>query len=141
MNEFNDLNVGKILEDTDLEIELQSPDDEYTLIYSTIKIAKEIEEPTQFSRNYWLLVHSNKSRIDAPWDRYVYQNQKTLIENIIKFSKYKITRVSKGWTVTCNICGNKIAGKIWRNSPKNCEARIEKNKCEGELINFEYVPY
>ena len=83
MNEFNNLDIGKILEDTDLEIELQSHDDEYTLIYSTIKIAKEIEDPTQFSRNYWLWVHSNKSRIDAPWDKYVYQNHYDIFVQIM----------------------------------------------------------
>ncbi len=137
----SEFNIGEILKNTDLEIELQSPDNEYTFIYSTVKVAREIEEPSQFIRNYWLLVHSNKSRIDAPWDRYVYENHKTLIENIIKFSSYKIVRISKAWSATCNTCGNKITGKIWRNIPKNCEAKTGKNKCEGEFINFEYVAY
>jgi hypothetical protein len=112
--------IKKILSNLDLELILESPDQNYTFTYSTNIVAQEIEQPLSLSRNYWLSQKINGSNISAPWDEYDEIKQVTLVSNLIKHSKYRIKGIYSCWKITCPICKLDIEGKIWRNSPKRC---------------------
>jgi len=113
--------IKKILSNLDLELNLESPDENFTFVYSTNIVAQEIENPTDLIRNYRLYQKNNGSDINAPWDEYDEAKQITLITNLIKYAKYRIKGIYSGWQLNCPHCKTKIEGKIWRNNPKRCK--------------------
>lgn len=74
--------IKEILSNLDLELNLESPDENFTFIYSTNIVAQEIENPTDLIRNYRLYQKNNGSDINAPWDEYDEAKQITLITNL-----------------------------------------------------------
>lgn len=139
MNEI-DNKISEALKNTDLEIELESANGEFTFTYSTNIVAKEIENPTTLTRGYWLTQNNTLATINAPWDTYEHEKQVILASNLIKYGNYKLKSISNGWTITCPNCKKVIEGKIWRNSPKNCEngcgTEFKLSDKKKKLVNF-----
>lgn len=125
--------VEKLLLDHDLEIELESPDKNFTFFYSTNIVAKEIENPDTLTRGYWLLQNNISSIVDAPWDKFDHAKQVKLLTNLIWHAKYIVKGIYRGWRITCPSCHQVTEGKIWRNSPKNCESITSIGKCNGQF--------
>lgn len=121
--------IAAILKNNDLEIVFTSPDDRYSIVYSTSIVAKEVLEPTVWSRTYWLRDNKFGSESTSPWDPYVYEKQVDLATNLIRFAKYHVEGLYDGWTQTCPVCGSIETGKIWRNSSVRCEQLADSKKC------------
>lgn len=122
-----------LLRDYDLELTYISPDERYKLVYSTAIVAKDILNPSKFTRTYYLVDEYSKSTIVSPWDFYDEQKQGELIKNLLNYSKYKLVSIATGWKVKCQKCGSIFEGKIWRNSPKNCETTPDNRGCGSPL--------
>ena len=125
--------VEKLLLNHDLEIELESPDKNFTFFYSTNIVAKEIENPDTLTRGYWLVQNDNGSIVDAPWDKFDHAKQVKLLTNLIWHAKYVVKGIFCGWRLVCPSCNQVTTGKIWRNSPKNCENLTSVGKCSGQF--------
>lgn len=121
--------IAKILGNNDLEITFTSPDERYSITYSTSIVAKEVLEPTTWSRTYWLRDKKLGTETTSPWDPYVHEKQIDLATNLIRFAKYHVEGLYDGWTQTCPVCGSTEAGKIWRNSSARCEQLVDSKKC------------
>ena len=118
--EFTEDNIQNLLKNPNIELEFTSPDKRYKIIYTTSIIAKEISDPIDFNRNYYLYDTTNKSVMNSPWDSYEEKNQISIIKNLINIANYSVTRISKGWRIICPKCSNKFEDAIWRNSPRSC---------------------
>ena len=117
---FDEAKIQELLSNPNIEIELLSPDQRYKIVYTTSVVAKEIMSPTEFYRSYYLYDMVNKSIMNSPWDTYIESKQVSLSHNLIKFAKYSVTRISKGWKIVCPKCAIQFKDNIWRNSPRNC---------------------
>lgn len=127
--------VRELLDNKDLELELVSPDAKYYFVYSTNIVAKETEvvASEQLTRTYWIS-GLEKSTSGAPaWGSYQHETQIESVTNLIRFAKYKTLGVYDQWQQKCPKCGNVTSGKIWRNSPKSCEAKLDNKKCGYEF--------
>ncbi len=125
--------LSALLQDCDLELTFLSPDQRYRLVYSTAIVAKDILNPSRFTRTYYLIDETSKSTMVSPWDFYDETKQSKLLKNLLNYSNYKLDSVATGWQVKCQKCGSIIKGKIWRNSPKNCETSSDNTGCGSPL--------
>ena len=130
MRYLTNLESALLLEDEDIEFELESPCQQYVLVYSTRPIAKDKEHPTEFERTYWLEISGTNSVIVDPWDSFDLAKQQDLIHNLMDFAGYRLRAAFDGWQLDCPKCGHQTSGKIWRNSPKKCESMIQRKKCK-----------
>jgi hypothetical protein len=124
-----------LLRDYDLELTFLSPNGRYRLVYSTAIVAKDILNPSRFTRTYHLVDEHSKSTMVSPWDVYVEDEQVRLLQNLLNYSNYKLASIAVGWQVKCQKCGSTIRGKIWRNSPKNCGTNAENAGCGSPLTD------
>lgn len=113
--------IREYLANNDLEIELEDPNKEFSVIYSTSILAQESDDVSKLTRNYWINQNKTGGQISYPWGPYIYEQQCNLAANLIIFAKYKIKSITNGWELTCQQCGHKQQGPIWRNNPKSCE--------------------
>lgn len=118
--EFTESQILDLLRDPNIEMVLISPDKRYKITYTTSIIAREIAEPVNFNRSYYLYDSINKSVMNSPWDSYVEKSQTKIIHNLIKIANYSMYRISCGWQIKCPKCSTKFQDAIWRNSPRNC---------------------
>jgi Zn ribbon nucleic-acid-binding protein len=121
--------IAEILNNNDLEITFTSPDDLYSITYSTSIVAKEVIDPSSWSRTYWMCDKKVGSEATSPWDHYSHEKQIALATNLIKFAKYRVESISDGWIQTCPKCHSVESGKIWRNSSSKCEQLVGSKKC------------
>lgn len=129
MNENEEKYIASLLENPDIEFELESPNKQYVVVYSTRIVAKDIEKPSQFERTYWIDQAGAGGTLVEPWDAFDLLKQATLAQNLIRFSRYSLRGVFNGWQVVCPKCGNSMQGKIWRNSPKDCKSIPAAKSC------------
>jgi hypothetical protein len=134
MRNFSKLDVPMLLEDTDIEFELESPDKKFLFIYSTRIIPKKIQNPTTFERTYWLEQVGAGDDVVDPWDPFELSKQIILATNLIQYSGYVIRGVFNGWKVTCPVCSQSMVGKIWRTIPKNCKLIKKTKGCRYEFV-------
>ena len=113
--------VEQYLSNKDLEIELVDVNNEYSIVYSTNILAQESDDTSKLTRNYWINQNKNVGQISSPWGSYEYEQQCSLLANLLIFAKYNIKSISNGWKMSCKKCGHGDHGPIWRNSPKSCE--------------------
>lgn len=121
--------LAEILNNNDLEITFTSPDGLYSITYSTSIVAKEVLDPSSWSRTYWMYDKRVGSETTSPWDHYNHEKQIDLATNLIKFAKYRVESIADGWKLTCPHCQSVELGKIWRNSSSKCEQIIGSKKC------------
>ena len=129
MKAYSEDDISELLENPDVEFELESKDKQYVVVYSTRIVAKDIETPTRFERTYWLEQSGAGSSLVEPWDAFDSAKQKKLANNLVKFAGYRLRGVFNSWKVVCPKCGNSMAGKIWRNSPKDCKSILGSDGC------------
>ena len=121
--------IAEILKNKDLEITFTSPDNRFSIIYSTSIVAKEVLDPIVLSRMYWLRDNKLGNETTSPWDSYVFEKQIDLATNLVKFAKYHLEGIYDGWRQVCPNCHFVESGKIWRNSPARCEQLVKSKKC------------
>jgi hypothetical protein len=129
MNALDEHNIYTLLKDPDIEFELESDNKQYVFVYSTRIVAKDIDNPTQFERTYWLEQAGAGGTLVEPWDAFDVTKQTTLAQNLVRFAGYRVRGVFNGWKVVCPRCGNSMTGKIWRNSPKDCKSIPSRVRC------------
>ncbi len=121
--------IAEILSNKDQEIGLISPDDRYSVTYSTSIVAKDVIEPSSWSRTYWMRDNQLGIETPSPWDPYIHEKQVDLVVNLIKFARYRVEGIYDGWRQICPNCNAIESGKIWRNSPARCEQLVNSRKC------------
>lgn len=133
--------VRRLLENLELKIVLDSPDNDYRFEYFTTSIKdRETGEP-RLARTYRLLDLIRGGITAEPWDTYDLDKQTMLVTNLMRFSCYRVTKIICGWKVICPACGHVMRGKNWESSsqtcmaepPKKCRARID-DKCIVETL-------
>lgn len=129
MTQLDSFDISTLLEDPDIEFELESDNKQYLFVYSTRVVARDIENPTRFERTYWLEQSGVGSTMVEPWDAFDLDKQKILAQSLVSIAGYRLRGVFNGWKVVCPKCGNSVAGKIWRNSPKDCKSIPGKVRC------------
>lgn len=129
MNVFDEHDISALLKEPDIEFELESDNKQYVFVYSTRIVAKDIFNPTQFERTYWLEQTGAGGTLVEPWDAFDLIKQIALAQNLVRFAGYKVRGVFNGWKIVCPKCGNSIIGKIWRNSPKDCKSIPGRVRC------------
>ena len=133
--------VRRLLENLELKIVLDSPDNDYRFEYFTTSIKDRQTGEPRLTRTYRLLDLIRGGVTPEPWDTYDLDKQTTLVTNLMRFSRYRIAKIVCGWEVICPVCGHIMRGKNWESSPKTCKteppkkcrARIE-DKCIAETL-------
>jgi hypothetical protein len=120
--------IRGLLENEDLEVHFKSSTGDYSVIYSTSIVAKEVIEPIALYRTYWM-IDGKGSEVSSPWDTYQKAKQIDLATNLVRFANYEVVGVYSGWRLNCPKCGSVTEGKIWRNSPDRCEVLIDSKRC------------
>lgn len=124
--------VRQLLENLELKICLDSPDDDYRFEYFTTSIKdRQTGEPRQ-TRTYRLFDLVRGGVTPEPWDTYDLEKQTTLVTNLMRFSRYRMAKIVCGWEVICPACGHTIRGKNWESTPKACTAELPK-KCRARI--------
>ena len=112
--------VRRLLANLELKIVLDSPDDDYRFEYSTNSIIdRQTKDPRQI-RTYKLLDLRRGGDTPSPWDAYDLDKQTRLVTNLIRFGRYRISKVVGGYEITCPKCGHFMPVKIWESVPKKC---------------------
>ena len=124
--------VRRLLENLELKIVLDSPDNDYRFEYFTTSIKdRETGEP-RLARTYRLLDLTRGGITAEPWDTYDLDKQTMLVTNLMRFSRYRVTKIICGWKVICPACGHVMRGKNWESSPQTCMAEPPK-KCRTRI--------
>jgi hypothetical protein len=113
--------VRRLLENLELKIVLDSPDDDYRFIYFTTSIMDRQKKESRRIRTYQLLDLIRGGVTPEPWDTYDLDKQTTLVTNIIRFSHYRISKVVGGHEITCPKCGHFVRLMIWESIQKKCK--------------------
>ncbi len=121
-----------LLENLELKIVLDSPDSDYRFEYFTTAIKDRQTGEPRLTRTYRLLDLIRGGITPEPWDTYDLDKQATLVTNLIRFSRYRMTKVLCGWEVTCPVCGHIMRGKTWEPVPKTCTAKSSR-KCRTTI--------
>lgn len=136
--------VRRLLENLELKIVLDSPDNDYRFEYFTTSIKDRQTGEPRLTRTYRLLDLIRGGVTPEPWDTYDLDKQTTLVTNLMRFSRYRMAKIVCGWEVICPACGHVMRGKNWESSPKTCmaepprkcRARID-DKCIVEILSTE----
>jgi hypothetical protein len=132
--------VRHLLENLELKIVLDSPDDDYRFEYFTTFLNDRQTGEPRLIRTYRLHDLIRRGVTPEPWDTYDLDKQVTLITNLMRFSHYRVAKIVCGWEVACSACGHVMCGKHWETSPKTCTAQSPRicraridNKCLVEI--------
>jgi hypothetical protein len=120
--------VRRLLENLELKIILDSPDNDYRFEYFTTSLQDRQTGELRLTRTYRLLDLIRGGVTPEPWDTYDLDKQTSLVINLMKFSDYRMAKIVCGWEVICPVCGHVMRGKIWESIPKTCMAKSPK-KC------------
>jgi hypothetical protein len=124
--------IRGLLENHELKLVLDSPDDDYRFEYfTTFKKDRETGTPV-FTRKYRLLDLVRGTVTPDPWDAYDIDVQARILTRLINSSHYRIIKVIEGWRATCPSCGHIMNGKIWTSFPKVCTAKASP-KCRSKI--------
>jgi len=115
--------VRALLKNHELKVVLDSPDNDYRFEYYTTTFKDSETGDLRYVRTYRLLDLLRRSMTQEPWDAYELEKQTTLVTGLLKYSRYRISRIVAGWSIKCPSCGETIRGKIWESAPKTCTAK------------------
>lgn len=124
--------VRRLLEDLELKIVLDSPDDDYRFEYFTTSTKDRQTGEPRLTRTYRLLDLIRGGVTPEPWDTYDLDIQTTLVTNLMRCSRYRMTKIVCGWQVICPTCGYVMRGKNWESTPKTCMAESPR-KCRARI--------
>lgn len=124
--------VRCLLENRDLKIVLDSPNNDYRIEYSTKSFKDHLTGQSRQTRTYRLLDLVKGGIISEPWDAYDLDKQAMLVADLIRFSRYRLTNVFCGWEITCPVCGHIMHGKIWKSPPRKCTAQSPR-RCRAPI--------
>jgi hypothetical protein len=124
--------VRRLLENLELKIVLDSPDDDYRFEYFTTSIKDRQTGEPRLTRTYRLLDLIRGGVTPEPWDAYDLDKQTTLVTNLMRSSSYRMAKIVSGWEVICSACGHVIRGKNWESTPKTCTAEPPR-KCRAKI--------
>lgn len=124
--------VRRLLENLDLKIVLDSPDDDYRFEYFTTSIKDRQTGEPRLTRAYRLFDLIRGGVTAEPWDTYDLEKQTTLVTNLMRFSRYRMAKIVCGWEVICSACGHTMRGKNWESPPKTCTAEFPR-KCRAKI--------
>lgn len=134
-----------LLQNINLKIFLDSPNNNYQFEYSTNKIKNSTTGAIKYIRTYRLIDLTRGAEILEPWDKYNLKKQIELVSNLIKFSNYKISKITTGWMIKCSMCHTVMQGNIWDTIPKKCRGkepicrhRITDNDIEEKLLSYDF---
>lgn len=114
--------VRRLLENLELKIVLDSPDDNYRFEYfTTFTKDRQTGEP-RLTRTYRLLDLIRGGVTPEPWDTCDLDEQTTLVTNLMRFGRYRMAKIVCGWEIICPTCGHVMRGKNWESTPKTCMA-------------------
>ena len=121
-----------LLENFELRIVLDSPDNDYRLEYFTTAVKARQTGVPRLTRTYRLFDLVRGGNTPEPWDTYDIDKQATLVINLIRYGRYRMSKVVCGWEVTCSVCGHIMRGKTWKPAPKTCTAKSPR-KCQTRI--------
>jgi len=124
--------VRHLLENLELKIILDSPDDDYRFEYFTTSIKDRQTGEPRLTRTYRLLDLIRGGVTPEPWDTYDLDKQTTLVTNLMRFGRYCMAKIVCGWEVICPACGHVMRGKHWESTPKTCMAESPR-KCRAGI--------
>ncbi len=124
--------IRRLLENTELKIVLDSPENNYRIEYFTTSVKDRGTGESHRTRTYRLLDLIRGGVTPEPWDTFDVDKQVTLVANLMRVSRYRITKVICGWEATCPVCGHNMRGKIWDSVPKSCPAQNPR-KCRTTI--------
>lgn len=124
--------VRALLENDELRVVLDSPNDDYRFEYYTTIVKDRKSGEGRRVRTYRLIDLRKGAVTPEPWDAYVFEKQTTLVTNLIRFSRYRISKIVAGWRIKCPACSHIMRGKIWDSVPKTCSGRIS-SKCKQRI--------
>jgi hypothetical protein len=126
------LTVRRLLENLELKIVLDSPNNDYRFEYFTTSIKDRQTEELRLTRTYRLLDLIRGGVTPEPWDTYDLDKQASLVTNLMRFSRYRMTKIVCGWEAICPVCGYVMSGKIWESIPKTCRNESPR-KCRTRI--------
>lgn len=130
--------IRRLLENLELKIVLDSPNNDYRFEYFTTSIKDRQTGELRLTRTYRLLDLIRSGLTPEPWDIYDLDKQTTLVTNLMGFSRYRMTKIVCGWEAICPACGHVMRGKIWESIPKACRnesSRKCRTRIDDEDIN------
>ena len=130
--------IRHLLENLELKIVLDSLGNDYRFEYFTTSIKDRQTGESRLTRTYRLLDLIRSGVTPEPWDTYDLDKQTTLVTNLMRFSRYRMTKIICGWEAICPVCGHVMRGKIWESIPKKCRnesPRKCRTRIEDEGIN------
>lgn len=117
------------LDNPDLKLAFDSPDDAYRLEYYSVASIDPVTKKREASRRYRLLHRPTRSVIIDPWDQYDAEKQSVLLARLMAYSGYRLAEVVTGWRAVCPKCGEKYSGRHWDPAPTTCK----QAKCGSPL--------
>ncbi len=124
--------VRRLLENLELKIVLDSPDDDYRFEYFTTSLKDRQTGKQRLTRTYRLLDLIRGGVTPEPWDTYDLDEQTTLVTSLMRFSRYRMSKIVCGWEVICPACGHVMRGNNWESTPKTCMAEPPR-KCRARI--------
>ena len=115
--------VRNLLKNHELKLVLDSPDQDYRFEYDTTTIKDSKTGEVRYVRTYRLLDLVRGAVTQQPWDVFELEKQTTCVAGLLEFSRYRISKIVSGWTITCPSCGDIMRGRIWESAPKTCTAK------------------
>jgi hypothetical protein len=132
----------KLLENLDLKLVLDSPNNEYRFEYYTSCSKDQGTGIETKSRKYRLLDQVRGTVTPEPWDAFNIESHARILRGLTNWSQYRLTLVS-GWEVQCSSCGHVMSGKAWQPLPRSCTANHHprcKQKIDESLATDVCVP-
>ncbi len=130
--------VRRLLENLELKIVLDSLDNDCRFEYFTTSIKDRQTGEPRLTRTYRLIDLTRGGVTPEPWDTYDLDKQTTLVTNLMRFGRYRMTKIVCGWEVICPACGHVMQGKTWESIPKTCMADNPikcRTRIDGEGIS------
>jgi hypothetical protein len=115
-----DSDIRTLLATPELKLVFEAEDEQYRLEYDTQILAVGAPEDTPKVRVYQLVDQVRGGVMGSPWGEFDLDKQSELVANAIRFSRYRLTAVTEGWTATCSTCGFRFSGEAWRTRPRVC---------------------
>ena len=124
--------VRHLLENLELKIVLDSPDEDYRLEYFTTSTRDRQAGEPLLTRTYRLHDLKRGGITPEPWDSYDLEKQTAVVTKLIRLSRYRVANIVSGWAIICPACGHAIRGKNWESPPKTCTA-VTPRKCPAKI--------
>lgn len=112
----------ELLQNFDLKLILDSPNEEYRFEYYTV-VTKETGSSVETkTRKYRLLDQARGTVTVEPWDAFNLDRHAEILRGLTSWSRYKL-KVSVGWEIQCPTCATAVSGKPWEAHAKSCTSK------------------